>query len=105
MNTIQLTEPLHHLSDPCEVFLLFFLWVGIIIPQVAYPIVCLQEEIYLFKLHRRALISSLLDGERRKRYLCIAEVEVDGFGVSNVKDAVGLRRKTSANLKGIYVEG
>lgn len=45
MNTIQLTEPLHHLSDPCEVFLLFFLWVGIIIPQEAYPIVCLQEEI------------------------------------------------------------
>lgn len=36
--------------------------------------------------------------EEKIHYLCIAKVEVDSFGMSNVKNAVGLRRKTSTNL-------
>lgn len=32
MNIVKLTEPLHHIFDRGEVFLLLFLWIGIIIP-------------------------------------------------------------------------
>lgn len=37
--------------------------------------------------------------DKKVPYLCITKIEVDSFGMSNVKDAVGLRRKTSAYLK------
>lgn len=37
-------------------------------------------------------------------YLCITKIEVDSFGMSNVKDAIGLRRETSTNLKELVNE-
>lgn len=38
--------------------------------------------------------------ERQKdTYLCITKIKVDSFGVSDVKNTVGLRRETSAYLK------
>lgn len=42
--SIKLTKPLHHVLDTSEVFLLFFLWICVIIPQETNSIVCLQEE-------------------------------------------------------------
>lgn len=39
------------------------------------------------------------DRGQKNAYLCIAKIEVDSFGMSDVKDTIGLRRKTSSNLK------
>jgi len=39
------------------------------------------------------------DKEQSGSYLCVTKIEVDGFGMSNVKDTIGLRRKTGADLK------
>lgn len=39
--------------------------------------------------------------ERERSYLCVTEIEVYSFGVSNVKDAIGLWREAGANLKRI----
>lgn len=43
----------------------------------------------------------LRGGERpeNKPYLCITKIEVNSFGMADVKDAVGLWRKTSTYLK------
>lgn len=42
-----------------------------------------------------------MERERERSYLCVTKIEVNGFGVSNVKDAIGLWREAGANLKGI----
>ena len=43
----------------------------------------------------------MCDVERRDKYsyLSITKIEVNSFGVSDVKDAVGLGRKTGTDLK------
>lgn len=42
--------------------------------------------------------SYISEREQLSTYLCVAKIEVDGFGMSNVKDTIGLRRKTGAYL-------
>lgn len=66
------------------------------IPLFAYK----NNQDYGTNLHKRGL-NSLCKMIKNNSYLCITKIEVNSFGVADVKDTVGLRRKTSTYLKGI----
>ena len=63
-------EPLDHIFNGCEKLFFFFFGIGIIISEVTYAIIDPS----------------------------VAEVEVDGFGVTDVQNTVWLRRESGAHL-------
>lgn len=96
----KLTQPLHHILDGSEVFLLFLLRICVIIPQEANSIICLWGNT-MFRVNTctREHSKAYMVLKKKLTYLCIAKIKVDSFGMPNVKDTVGLRRKTGTYLK------
>jgi hypothetical protein len=70
-------QPVHHLADGVDVFLLFLLGVGVVEAQVAHAAVVLRQ----------------------------AEVQPDALGVADVQVAVGLGRKAGADAGRIGCAG
>ena len=64
------TKPFHHFANACDESLIFLLRICVVIAKVRDTIMC----------------------------FCITETKVDSHGMTNVQDAVGLRRKPSDNL-------
>jgi hypothetical protein len=65
-----ISQPSHHLQNTLEISCLLFLWIGIIVSEVAFAVMVSR----------------------------ITEVDKDGLGVTNVEVAIGFRRETSPDI-------
>lgn len=96
---VKLTKPFNHVFDSSKVLFFLFLWICVIIPQETNSTVCLQIVAKFVKSIARQKKGIIKGKKKKELYLSVTKIEVDGFRMPDVKDAIGLRRETSSDLK------